>query len=249
VAPYAILGVRTPEAPVDPMFPQLTDDLSPIMDLVDGADLITHPVRGIWLLKDTSGGIEVAGGASDLQGTLSITDQRLIVICKNYDKVRWDRFNSLNSVNIGLGTETAFHLGEKAIRRVKTRGKVMCGHIYFPWVQFVGWAPFYSKKLPAKLRIGLNVKASAEAEDRLFLEVGLDVDIDAAQLAQFTARRVAQWWVASTIPLKSFAGSFHELGAVGLLESPDRGNMATYEVPFHMFAHPTNTPATLARRF
>ena len=148
MANYRFFSVLHPEEVTDPLFPVLNSNFVPVFTEDDGNEIESLPVQGMFVLKDSSENtVKIVSGSKDLKGTLWITSQRVVVVCRNFDQVKWDRTNSVNTAFFGIGTEVAWHLGEKAVHKIKSAGKAMASHVYFPWIESIGYRPGRERRI------------------------------------------------------------------------------------------------------
>ena len=198
---YRFFSVLHPEEATDPLFPVLNSNFVPVFTEDDGNEIESVPVQGMFVLKDSGeNAMKIFSGSKDLKGTLWITSQRVVVVCRNFDQVKWDRTNTANTAFFGIGTELAWHLGEKAFHKIKSSGKAMASHVYFPWIESIGYRPGQGKKDPANIRIGIYL-ALESGNLPLALELQFDSVVDTADLVRNIRQRMAKWYVNGPVEL------------------------------------------------
>lgn len=244
---YNILAVKTSDDD-DVLYPALDKKLVPILEPPDGPGQLTQfSLKALSVYHSIDGTLTKMLGGDKVSANGLLTDQRLIVYCTNYDVVRWNGSNSISSAVIGAGTETAFHLGEKALHRIKARGKAMVGHLYYPWIRSVAWQPDRGRKSPAALRLCITKKMQDGSTKDLYLNLTLDGRLDPAELARHLVQRVAAWWlIRDPGGLKEQTVQVLEgLRSAELLQPPPPGRVSVYQLPVYRFPLPNGVPAEM----
>jgi hypothetical protein len=134
----------------------------------------------------------------DLQ--VVITDARVIVYCEKYDKGGgWVGFGGA-----GLAFSLAANAVSKARAASRRRGKLLVGHVRYPWLGRVAASPKIDWRTRDLLR--LTVPAQASPLRVLGLTLTLPKGTDAAETAAEIARRAARYRLAHTdIPEEKLA--------------------------------------------
>ncbi len=243
---YKIYNVVHPEEVVSSLYPILSKDLLPVFDEADGPNIRAHRVKGIFLLGVRDGRIYVRDGSKNLEGTLWITRQRVILVCKNYDKVTWDRGNTVDAAIFGVGVETAFHLGSKAYHKVTSIGKAMVAHLYFPWIKSVSFKLEEGRKSRNKLRFEIQ-RATTKDKIPMYMEVTLDDGTDTGELARSMLQCIAAWHLESPLNLTAVQRDrLTKFRNVGPLQRPDPGMLKMHALPIFMPLRPNTTPEAIA---
>lgn len=246
---YSILGVHPPGDPNDPMYPEMNEEFAPVFGPEDGTSVRPIELRGIFVVGNVQGQTKTLTGSKDLHGTMWVTDQRVIILCKNYDQVKWDGSNNRGVVIFGLGVETTWHLASKAYHRVTSIGKAMTAHLYYPWIGSVGWQPDRDRKHRARIRLGITVRLDNGGSYERGLEVGFEEAIDASAFAQALAQRVGKWRLSHGPRLdEKHRVSFETLAKAAPLDPPTPGSVRLYRVPQFSVATEETTPGAIATR-
>ena len=245
---YNVLGVLQAGQEAGALYPVLDDSLEPIFEPADGSSISSLEVRGIYLrdLKDEK--LHLRNGSADLKGNLWVSDQRLVLVCQNYDKVQWDAGNNLGVMTWGLSIELTDHVASKIYRRVRSRNKAMAAHIYFPWIASVMWCNDRGRKKPPTLRFEI-IRNLTTGQKKFFLEVHLPSGTDAGVIAQRLLQRIGRWYLDGPLDLNDKgATKMTELANVGPLPPPAEGSLSSHKVPASHFVSATTIPPALATR-
>ncbi|HXT87654.1 MAG TPA: hypothetical protein VN714_00185 [Trebonia sp.] len=153
----------------------------------DGDDIIAIDVTG--MLLEYRG--ETVIRVPNIRTKALVTDARLTVACSNYDKGGGWRGDPI--------TMTVFNAVSKARAAVRSHGKMLVGHVRYPWLARVGSTP--KSGIGTEERLVLDVYETGDVPTRLIL--GLSTQSDAAELAALVARRAAAYRLACEEDLDS----------------------------------------------
>lgn len=229
---FNILSVRSADDEPTTWYPTLDHALAPIFEPTDGVDPITLPVSGLSVLIPINGQLQrVLGSTTDLDGLLWITNQRIIVRCKNYDKVTWNRQNTANTIFFGLGTEVAFHTASKLYRRAKSARKAFVGHLHYPWIRSVQYQMEEGKKFPPAVRFRMTKRLQNQTGQDMYLQLVLKGGTDSSDVARQIIQRCLAWWDVDQAGLAPEVRTRVQALQVMDLPVPDTGMMATVDFP------------------
>jgi len=145
-------------------------------------------------LTATSVGFKAGGRTAfrdqKLKIDLFITDARFGLACSKYDKVR---LMGGGWMIWGATTEVLFNSVSKARAKIRSRGKMLVGHVRYPWIQRVGSSAKTGRG--SKETLVFDTKAGQGGQMRLTLT--LPNNIEAARVAAEVARRAAIYRLAS----------------------------------------------------
>lgn len=191
MATFQMFSVLEPDqANTSGLLPSLERSLVPHLVGEDGA-VDTFQARGMYssVLKDDR--LDVKSGGGDLHAIITITDQRLIYVCKHYDKVHWSKEDSLDSAFLGAGFATTNYLMTKAYHRVTSIGKAMAGQLYYSWIASVGYRAYRDRHHQAAVILAVHDGSMAR-----YLQLDFDRSTDTLALATSLERRIGQWYLA-----------------------------------------------------
>jgi hypothetical protein len=190
---WYILGIRSGEDEDDRMYPVLSDEAAayPVeLTHADGTKVGSLPVSE---LSVSQGGSRVTT-LRDIAATVMITDCRVIVFCAKYDKGGgWFGLGAG-----GIATAAVLNTVSKARAARRRRGKLLVGHIRYPWLRAVGAGRKTGWLSDERLRLTVCHKAGGAASRPLALDITLPKRANAALAAQDIAWRAAKFHLAHT---------------------------------------------------
>jgi hypothetical protein len=244
---YSVFKVLQPGEEADELHPVLTEQFAPVFDAGDGHAIESFDVSGILLPDLVDGQFRVRYGSKDLKGTLWVTEQRIVLVCRNYDKVKWDGSNNVDVMEFGLGWGIADHVASKAYHRIRSSGKAMTTHLYFPWVNAVTWSPARDRKNPAALRFKF-VRSLTTGNKDYFIEVHLGTT-DTGALARRLLQRIGRWYLDGPLDLnENGIAKMTPVANAGPLSVPAPGKLSAHTLPSSYFVSATTTPSALAAK-
>jgi hypothetical protein len=245
---YGVFGVLHAGEDAGALYPVLSDQFTPIFEPPDGKSIDSFEVRGIFLRDLREGKLHLRNGSGDLKGTLWVSDQRLVLVCRNYDTVKWDGSNNLDVLAWGIGWGITDHVASKVYHRVRASGKAMAAHLYYPWISTVKFSPDRGRKFPPTLRFEV-VRSLTSGKKQYFVEVRLTAGTDAGAIAQSLCRRIGRWYLEGPLDLNdNGVALMTELAGVAELPAPAQGSMASYKIPTSYFVKDSTTPAALGAK-
>jgi hypothetical protein len=248
---FDFVGILQPEKDYGVLYPLLGKGFEPELEPGDGADPTIVEVQGMYVLDGDKSPPKRFGGSKDLDGLLWITNQRIILVCRNYDKDKFDSDNLGDAADFGIATATALHMVGKAYNWGKTKNLALAGHLYFPWIKSVGWMPVKGIHSGSCIRIAVEGTFDGDEKGTLLVEVLLNRKTEASLLAQSISHRVALWHLNGPVahslsPEKRAA--FEAATKSAALPSPPKGNFSMGGLPAHYQANPDTTPSRIAVR-
>jgi hypothetical protein len=225
---FNVLAIRTgSDAGDGALYPVLSDPDEPrllALDDHDGPDTKTfvattvrviqagEPARTLIRLRDVK--IEVL-----------VTEARLALACEKYDKGGgW--------VGFGVGgfvVAQAANAVSKARAAKRSRGKVLVGHVRYPWVTAVGATTRSGFLTEEAIRLEIREKERG-ATVRKLLELTLPRGMNATLVAQDIARRVASYRLTSGVAPEHLA-AFTTLSQGPAVLTPEPRKFAYYWMP------------------
>lgn len=252
--PFHILAVRAPEDEPSVLYPELDAQLMPKMAPADGRRVTMQLARGLTVSRieaPASAGQKTTfhrlSGATGVTAEMWLTDQRLVVRCKNYASAKWSAGDSFNAMLFGGNLALADFEATKLFHRMKNRGKAMTGHVYFPWIHSIAYHPRVRGVQNAGLLLVVARKVNQE-QQQLQLLIDLDNAADAKNLADDILHRCCAWWLAG--PGALAAGPLRDKFAALAkhhLTIPPPGSWTQLTLPAYRLCHaPGITPAHYA---
>lgn len=180
----------------------------------DGSDVIAVPVKGLTLRLNANGSSRRLGSVSDAKVTLYVTDARVAFACSKFDKGGgWIG---------GVGTMVAFNSVSKVRAAMRRRGKMLVGHVRYPWLRSVGGSPKRGFGDEERLRL---VVPPPDGDGWLVLNLDLPKNVDSPSLAADIARRAARHRVARGADASAFAAALEARPLVG-----EKNKFALHEI-------------------
>lgn len=132
--PFSIITIRSQDEDGDALFPSLDAvNISPALEADDSTPRrLTARALEIY---DFDGGTNRIIGIEDLRFEVAITNSRVVVWCRKFDKGGGWRGMGLGGLAFAAAANTVSH-ARAASRR---KGKCLVGHIRYPWLKKVGY--------------------------------------------------------------------------------------------------------------
>ena len=191
---FNVLAIRSGlDTGDDALHPVLSDASSPDIidfDAYDGPNVMRVVATALCVIRVRDGGLKTLARLRDVKIDIYTTDGRLALACVKYDKGGgW----------VGFGTGALVAVTANAVSKARaarrSRGKVLVGHIRYPWLKSVG----ASSKLGFTSSEAIRLEYSEMLSDgpvRSLLELTLPKNIDATLVAGEIARRAASYRLA-----------------------------------------------------
>ena len=213
---FNVLAIRSGlDTGDDALHPVLSDASSPDIidfDAYDGPNVMRVVATALCVMRVRDGGLKTLTRLRDVKIDIYITDGRLALACVKYDKGGgW----------VGFGTGALVAVTANAVSKARaarrSRGKVLVGHIRYPWLKSVG----ASSKLGFTSSEAIRLEYSEMLSDgpvRSLLELTLPKNIDATLVAGEIARRAASYRLAYYPEMKAEVRA----GFTNLCQAPPR---------------------------
>lgn len=219
----------------DALHPVLSDTSSPeiiAMDDYDGPN-VTKVVATAVRVLEAGSELKTLVKLREVKIDIYITDGRLALACEKYDKGGgWVGFGGA-----GLLVAVTANAVSKARAASRSRGKVLVGHIRYPWLKSVGASSKTGFASDEAIRLEYTEKGPGGAVRKL-LELTLPKNIDAALVAQDIAQRAAAYRLAYYPGMTpDHRAKFADLSGVARLDPPPK-KFAFHQMPtfFHVSA-------------
>jgi hypothetical protein len=226
---FNVLAIRTADDEDGRLYPVVGAERAPVeLEEWDGTALQTVLVRGLSLSETVNNGSRKRLLLlRDIKLDVLITDARVVLACKNWDQLP-------KAWGVGLGATSA--LITNVTRSVKAararRGKMLLGHVRYPWLMYVGFEPKRRWLDSPKLRFGLMERPSRDQQRLVLIDLALAKSHDSAAIARSVAQRAAQYWLThAAVQDPAARHRLDELAAGVDLPAPAAGKMALYKMP------------------
>lgn len=233
---YNILSIRKADDPDDTYCPPLDGHLMPRLRDSD-SNVRFHSLDGLSVSRVVGSGSKRVIGARGIKSDLWVTDSRLIVRCKNYDKVRWTGDNTIDQMIWGAGWATTDFLVSKAYHRIKSLGKAMVGHIYMPWISAVAYQPSIRRVQPGSVRVMVNSQQTNGNTKSLLLTMNLHNSEDSRAVAEDLYQRVCAWWLGKPDGVTDAMLARVQERSGARFVVPEPGSMSYLRLPYFRFTH------------
>jgi hypothetical protein len=210
------------------MFPALDDSGKVSREPLDG-ERHQHLVANAMVVRDATGSkTRNITELRDIRADVFITDARLIMMCAKYDKGGgW-----IGSPGLSLALNAASKI--RASRR--SRGKVLVGHVRYPWLSSVGFSPKQGWLDEEVLRLVVQ-DGTADPRRLLVVDLSLPKETDSAAVAREIMLRAVTYRTAHDELSEDEHAGFQEL-AVSAPPRPQPKNFALYRMPTSWHAMP-----------
>jgi hypothetical protein len=178
---------------------------------------------------------------ADIKATIYITDARVAVACSKYDKGGGWRGGSL--------AVPVMNLASKARAASRRRGKMLVGHVRYPWMSTVGFSERTGMSTSDALRLGVREKVEGVSR-ATFLDITFPKGTDTASIASLIAKRTACYRLAHSPDLEAEARSTFEALSQGAQRRAEPKKFVFFEMPSYFFvskvsAYPTTAVPSL----
>ncbi|MGH3151048.1 MAG: hypothetical protein ACRDOB_09995 [Streptosporangiaceae bacterium] len=233
---FNVLAVRSGlDTEDDALHPILSDASRPeliALDAYDGTNVVQAVATAVCVMQVGDRGLRNLVRLRDVKINIYITDGRLALACEKYDKGGgW--------VGFGAGAVIAITANavSKARAASRSRGKVLVGHIRYPWLKAVGASSKTGFASTEAIRLEYTERISG-ASVRKVLELTLPRNIDATLVAGEIAQRAAAFRLAYYPELRPDARArFASLSQAPPKLQPEPKKFAFYHMPTHFHAN------------
>jgi hypothetical protein len=244
---FSVWEVRDLGDASTPMFPVCGEDYRPVPN-EDESGFRGYRLSGLNLFDVEQRQLHLRSSWSEGTADLLISDQRIIVTSRNFDKVKFDVGDVLGDALFGpvsaaasLALEVAITAGGAA--RNKLRKKVLCAHIYYPWVRRISFRPRLSRKEPAVVRLSFLRKRNGTIVES-YLELSLGSH-DTYEIANDLRRRIAQWYFDNRSPTPNGELSHLKKVLTSRLQLPVGTATSGMDISLYASADEEHTPKAL----
>ncbi len=232
---FKVLAIRSGEdTGDDALHPLLSDVSQPeliALDAYDGSNVMRAVATAVSVIEVSGNGFKTLVRLRDVKIDIYITDGRLALACEKYDKGGgWVGFG---------GAGAAIAITANAVSKVRaarrSRGKVLVGHIRYPWLKAVGASSKSGFGSAEAIRLEYSQKLSGTAVRRA-LDLTLPKNIDATLVAEEIAHRAAAYRLAYYPEMKPEARTeFVRLSQAPPKLQPAPRKFAFYHMPTYFY--------------
>jgi hypothetical protein len=238
---FQLVTIRSADFDDPTMYPVLGNGTVIAFEPLDGpapqrliaTQVQVHELRG--------SGLATLARFRRIRAEVFVTEGRVAVACRKYEKGGgW-----LSTSITGMVLFNAVSYARAAIR---SRGKALVGHVRYPWLKAVGFAPRCGRGTHDTLRLVVEEEDQGRRRT-LFLDLGLQSNFDAASAALLIAQSCARYALAHDVASSSSREGFAALVHASPL-APVPTQFVFYMMPTSHCASrdtaypPTGSPAT-----
>lgn len=179
----------------DALYPTVSDASGPAnitLDARDGHQVMNVVATAVRVLETGPAGLKTLVKMQEVKIDVYVTDSRLALACQKYDKGGgWVGFGAG-----GLLVAVTANAVSKARAASRSRGKVLVGHVRYPWLKSVGASSKSGFASSEAIRLEYSEKHSGGRVCKL-VELTFPKNIDATLVAQEITRRAAVYRLAN----------------------------------------------------
>jgi hypothetical protein len=217
------------------LYPVLSEVSGPeiiVLDHQDGQQVTRVVATAVRVLEARAGSLKQLVGLREVKIDVFITDSRLALACEKYDKGGgWVGFGAG-----GLLVAVTANAVSKARAASRSRGKVLVGHVRYPWLKSVGASSKSGYTTSEAIRLEYSEKLSSGPVIKL-VELTLPKNIDATLVAQDIAKRAADYRLANYPNMTAEErAKFASLSAAPPQPQPEPKKFAFVKMPTYYYA-------------
>jgi hypothetical protein len=189
--PFLALREATSEPDTDAdglMYPVALDKPNAVaLESADGGD--PYAITCTNFAMHTPGSVGPTMRIKDIRAAVLITETRLIFACSKYEKG-----GGWSGIGVGALLTIPANLGSKALAAHRRHGKMMVGHVRYPWINGV----FAKNKIGWKAHkaLSLTIKSGGQLWQ---LDFTLPHDADSPAVARLLVRHAAEFRLAHEV--------------------------------------------------
>jgi len=217
--------------------------LMPVLRDDDGETTAFYSAKGLLVSRFVNGSFKPVIKSPKVVTETWVTDHRVIMRVKNFDKQGWTADRSLGAMVWGSGIETVDFFASKAYHRIKSRGQAMTGHIYMPWIRDIAFQPRIGTSQAGAVRLRIAKKLVDGGTSDLFLSILLNKTEDPKEAAEDILERCTTWWLTHNTHLSDEEREKFEQAAETEFRIPEPGKVWTVALPYFRFTLNNNFSA------
>lgn len=226
---FNILTIRTADDEDGSMYPVLGDERSPIeLERLDGSHILPATATALEVNHGKKDGAKV----SEIKADVLITDARVAVACAKFDKGGgWTGFGTGFVVAMGINAVS------KARAAHRRRGKMLVGHVRYPWLRSVGFTTKTGFLSNEEVRLLIMDNTSGQ-ERSVMLDLAFPKTVSASEIARAIAERASRYRLTHDLEL----GDEERRALEGLAHAkpltPEPKKFVFYDFPTYFKANP-----------
>lgn len=210
-----------------PVYPILDPEINVEREPIDGDFGIPLQVSTVIVSRKVGNTWQKQMETSDISFQLWVTGGRVIAYCRKFEKGGgW--------VGFGLGGLAVAAVGNivsHAVAANRRKGKALVGHLRYPWISEVAFAPKQGFGSAETLRL-TYVDGSEPTKPEVHVTFHLDRGTDANQVARYIVDRIIAYRYASGEKMTADeVAAFEKLRGSGFLPPPQKGYLSIYHIP------------------
>ena len=224
---FNILTIRTAEFEDGALYPVLGDERNEIeFEPIDGNNVKVVYATALRVHRQVGTSLVKEVGIAEIKASVYITDSRVAIACTKYDKGGGWRGASL--------AVPVLNLASKARAAHRRKGKMLVGHVRYPWVAAVGFSEKAGFGTTDQLRFTVNEKIEGVTRKVIF-ELDFPKGTDVGALARVIAQRTAAYRLRHDLKLADDErAKFQALTQVGP-KAPVAKKFVFFEMPTFWF--------------
>ncbi|MEQ1702328.1 MAG: DUF2510 domain-containing protein [Ilumatobacteraceae bacterium] len=224
---FNILTIRTADYDDGSLYPVLGDERNEIeFEPLDGTNVKTLYANAMQVRRVVGSTLNQEASISEIKASVYITDARVAIACTKYDKGGGWRGASL--------AVPVLNLASKARAASRRRGKMLVGHVRYPWLSSVGFTEKTGFSSTDSLRLFV-VERIDGVKRRVCLELDFPKGTDTAALARLISQRAATYRLRHDRELGDEERKKFEVLAAGTSLRGEPKKFVFYEMPTHFF--------------
>lgn len=185
------------------------------------------PIKNVGEYEMLPGGARPLVRLIGIDGRAYLTDARLVVVVRNYDKGKTYVGHSGASALVAM-VASGISMARAAQRR---KGKILIGQVRWQWALVLGAQPKKPMSLAKRhgvVRVIVQAKEDGTEKRSFRLDMGVPGTVPALETARDFVQRAASWRLAHFPGPEDNLETLGKLTSASVLPSPARGKMAIY---------------------
>lgn len=227
---YSIVAIREVGDGGDAtMYPSVNAAGELDADPEDGRSPLRFLAVGLSVGEFRAGKLTEVASLSSVRIDVVITDVRMALVCRKYDKGGGWVGSS--------GATVVLNAASKIRAAVRSRGSVLVGHVRFPWLASAGYSPKSGWLDEEKVRLVVT-DGTTDPKRTVLLDLVLPKQTHSAEVTRAIARRAAAYRLTHESLEPEEAAQLRAIAEADVLPAPEPKKFASYTMPTHWHAKP-----------